>query len=437
MKKLNSAFRNPPLYAKQQAFVQKFLESGALSSHACVGGWGSGKSTLAAVCTAIAACRNPHHAAYGPTQPRIMMLGPTQRIVEDVPCQMLDRIIPPELILRKWVRPWRAILVNGCEILARSAESEIEGIDVAGLWLTEIQHPSYWKDERFVPNIIARCRDPHSPFKRVLFDGLPGANVRHFLEVPEIELTQFASTDNPSMSPEVIAQLRRAIPAHLEASLIRGEWGQIEGSAFPQFDPSKAYFDDDGAGLKSDAPANLGVDCGNHSHMLLFRWSKVRDVDGEYTQMDVIDELPMLHKSLAEMAEVAKQKWRMPISTISHDPTMRYDETSALKRAWPSSSLKVWYKNDPLYYHESGNQLVRWALQDASGRVRIKFARHLERGGRGGIIDALLRSRTSPRTGEIVRDDTLDHAHDTLRYAACHVWGRVAPNEAPRGVETK
>ncbi|MCB9655152.1 MAG: hypothetical protein H6729_13600 [Deltaproteobacteria bacterium] len=349
----------------------------------------------------------------------------------------MDKILPPEIVMRRWLRPWRVQLVNGCMILARSAESEIEGIDVAGLWLTEIQHASYWSDERFVPNIVARCRDPNANFKRIIYDGLPGANVRPYLDDASINLTKFATTDNPSMTPDVVETLKRSIPAHLEASLIRGEWGQTEGSAWPQFDLSASYIDN--YELAKERPVHIAVDAGNHSHLLVFTYERARDSFGEYTRLVVLDELPMLHVSLAVLCQKMKEKWPHykvgPGSTVSHDATLRYDETGALSSAFPGAKLVRWYKSDALYHHDVGNTLVRWALKDASGRIRILFRRHLERGGKGGIVDAMLRSRTSPRTGEIVRDDVLDHAHDTLRYAAAYVWGHVAKDEQPRGVD--
>ena len=437
MRSLDTSLRCPPLYQKQREFLRDVLGSQPLSSHAAVGGWGSGKSTLAAVCAALTAFRNGHTQDYGPTHPRFLILGPTQRIVEDVPCTILDKILPSEVIMRKWLRPWRVQLVNGTMILARSAESEIEGIDVSGLWLTEIQHPSYWADERFVPNIVARCRDPYASHKRIIYDGLPGANVRPYLDDAAINLTRFATTDNPCMTADVVETLKRSIPAHLEASLIRGEWGQTEGSAWPQFDPSASYVD--GYELAKDRPIHIAVDAGNHSHLLVFTYERTRDAHGEYTRLVVLDELPMLHVSLAVLCQRMKEKWPHykvgAGSTISHDPTLRYDETGALSAAFPGAKLVRWYKSDALYHHDVGNTLVRWALKDASGRIRILFRRHLERGGKGGIVDAMLRSRTSPRTGEIVRDDVLDHAHDTLRYAAAYVWGHIARNEQPRGVD--
>ena len=351
---------------------------------------------------------------------------------------ILDKIVPKELVLRHWVRPWRMQLVNGMMLLARSAESEIEGIDVAGIWITEIQHPAYWADERFIPNIVARVRDPYAPRKRVFYDGLPAANVRPYLDDPEyINLTQFSAHDNPSMTEETIANLRRRTPAHLERSLIDGEWGQVEGSAWPQFDPSRSYID--GYEQPKVLPVHLSIDAGNHSHALLYTFDEDRDDAGRFTRLIVLDELPALHVSLATLCARAKERWSeyQNVATISHDPTLRYDETGALAVAYPRAKLVRWYKNDPLFYRASGNMLVRWALKDATKRVRIRFARHLERGGRGGIIDAMLRSQTSPRTGEIVRDDVLDHAHDTLRYAAANVWGRIAPSEQPLGLLQK
>jgi hypothetical protein len=421
---------NPPLYRKQVEALHSLSKAGdQIGIVAWLGGFASGKTTLGTVGFIATCLQNGWHPGYGRGRPRAFAIAPTAEVARDTTITALEAIVPPELILKRLVQPYRLTLINGCEIHVRSVKSSIEGVNLAAMLLEEITHENYWRDIRTWPNLVSRVRDPLAPQKRIIATGLPGANIRPYFERDDVELTRFATTDNPAITSDVLAEIRSSCPAGMEETYLSGEWISVEGAVFLQFDVKTHLTEDPPA---TAAATHVALDVGNHSHLLFFQAgeTRVRGITGQGERspaLFVIDELATLGLSIDDLCTRARVECPYTIDARSHicvDPTLRRDELATVRKHFPQSRIVQRGQNDPLYYREEGIRLLQWGLKDAFGNVRIRLAKKLE-GSHRGAVYALQNSRRNPRTGQVVRDDVIDHAGDTLRYAASFALGDV------------
>ena len=119
----------------------------------------------------------------------------------------------------------------------------IQGITLAGLLLDEVA----LMPRSFVEQAVARCSVTGS---RLWFNCNPD-NPYHWFKREWIDkamqkrliYTSFRLSDNPSLSPQVIARYRRLYTGTFYQRFIMGKWTAAEGLVYPMFDPSKHTFD--------------------------------------------------------------------------------------------------------------------------------------------------------------------------------------------------
>ncbi|MBK6684001.1 MAG: hypothetical protein IPG45_05965 [Deltaproteobacteria bacterium] len=397
-----------------------------------LGGWGSGKTHGIALAFILACLRQGWHPGYGKLLPQAQVIAPNLSLAIKNQLELIDSLLPPELVKRRWGRPEpRLLLANGVEIRALSADSAIEGGNWVACWVDEIDKPCYADHPERLTNWTARLRDPKArdPHPRMFISGLPTAGfVRKLLDRPDDAsrmLRRWSMNLNTKLAPGLREQILRKTPAGEEMAFLDGCWQQIPNALFPQYNEALHLVDDDGNRAQA---VDIALDVGNRSNLLVGQRQKVKGSTD--VRLHVVDEVIGAGLSAEQQIHEFRTKgWLVDParSTVSVDPTLRRDEIHEVYAAFPGVEVVQRKRTDDLHDVMRGIRLVQTALKNTKGEIRLTINRRLA-GNQKGVVDAMTHLRFNDRTGSPMVQDTYDHAGDSLRYLACTVLGpQLAP----------
>ena len=415
-----------------------------------IGGYGGGKSKAGAWRALRMISANPWRPAYGSTRPRGAIVGPTWRILRQATLAALDSVTPREWVRRRRGPPHNSIeFKNGFVAEFHSALSDIEGQNYTFIWCDEISHHNY--SERLLGTLVARVRDPLSPFLGEIFTGLPVAGwVRDFLDHPPTPRSasyggrwciMCKTRDNTALSGESLAAISEAVPAGDIQTLMGGEWASPLGAIYREYDARESPLGnitiEQG---RTDVPTDLGMDVGEHG-AVVFSQSitiEIQGVTGQTTTTNgvlIVDQMLTEAKSVDEVCYEIKLKkpWMIVpgVSRIAVDPTTRRDEKRILKSHFPGVKIIQRDRTESTYHVEDRIRCVRAALKDALGNRRLLFTRSTCTGVKYGISDSLERAHRNER-GQRVKDDRRDHIEDALAYIVCEKIPPGSTSQAPK-----
>jgi hypothetical protein len=406
---------------------------------AALGGWGSGKTQGIAYAFTWYLLGMGWHLAYGRKRPQAVVLAPNLRLARKNQLDLIDSILPAELVRRRWGMPEpKLLLTNGVEISAISADANYEGESLVACWCDEIQHELYSSNPERYTNMVARLRDPKArrPHTRMFVSGLPVSGwVRDTFDVrsrdPNRKTVLWSSALNTKLAAGVREAILKATPAGMEATFLEGQWMPIPGALYPQYSDDLHLTEDPG---NRQAPVSIGLDAGNRSAVEIGQRQTVPGTTD--VRLHVVDEILGDGLSVEELVErfVASGWFMIPgKSEIYVDPTLRRDELRPLYARFPGIRVVQRERSDEYHDVWRGVRLVQSGLRNAAGQTRLTINRALAKNQRG-VVESLVRMRTNPRTGTIAVDDQRDHPNDALRYLACGILGRqlARPEVTPR-----
>lgn len=411
---------------------------GNLSVMALLGAWGMGKTQGVARRFVIECLRNKKTSAYGEDQPKAAVCAPTNKVLHEATLPKLYAALPKELISKKRVAPPFIELINGLKILLVSAESTMEGIDLAVFWIDEISHPVFSSNPNLYLNYLARLRDKKSQRRTMMVSGLPLAGwVRENFDFPPEDVNRVCIrggmddnydiiTGESFIPNDVKEQLMEACPSGQEGMIVHGEWGLPPGSTFPMFDSKVHVTSEKG---DPNRPVYLGIDIGNHGAIVVGQMvpmqrkgitGEVRTEQGLLVVDQVLTEYESLEDALYRFKIETPWNVQPGKSIVCVDPTIRRDEETAIRKHLPGVAIRRRNRGDDFYNVDNGIGHLQSCLKDALGNVRIKINDKLAR-TKFGIVESLQMTRTNPKTGIRIKDDSRDHVCDALRYLACEM----------------
>jgi len=411
-----------PLLAKQQQLV----ESRAFA-RGIFGGWGSGKTMGAALATIVHALRNPWTPEYGRDRPFSLVVGLTHKVLKDSAHRELMSVLPPELVLREWRSPdWEALLANGHMIKFRTVKGALEGASASGVWVDEAH---LVREETVLLNYQARARDPRAASRMFLVSGLPeDGPVREMFDGQEDanRIALLCSTyDNHYLPAEVVEQFKRSCASKSAIKYLEGKWMPAENAVYYEY---SAITHVTASPIRRDATHHVSMDIGDQAAVL---WLQEREVPIAKVQrgrrltapgLHVVDEILPEQQSTRAVCRAIKARGHRLVkgeSLIFVDPTIRRDELNAIYEELPGFDVIRKRRGDKAEATEYGHACVNAALRNADGDVRLTFADSMPR-TRRSLLSVIGKFRRDKR-GRPVRDDTVDHVLDALRYPVAHL----------------
>ena len=343
-----------------------------------------------------------------------------------------DAHCPRDMILRRRGPPHNTIeMANGFVWVLHSAESELEGIEAAVVGIDEISHASWSSTPYRFLNLLARLRDPHARYMALIASGLPEAGfVRDQFDTanrpddPNRHLTMMSTRENVHLPREMMKAFMDACPGGQEQKLIGGTWMPPQGAIYSAFDADRHLVEYRGL---SNATCHVGLDAGNKGAAVIGQEIDVdvRDLDGKVRTekgLLIVDQILTDGESVEHMCHRLTQSgWRFDANSIfSVDPTIRKDETNAIRTHFPHVRVVKRERGDEHFPIESGIRVTQRALLDALGNVRLFFWRGLAPTPLG-IVDGMQRYQRNAKTQEAIKDNSRDHALDALRYLVCSI----------------
>lgn len=391
---------------------------------AALGWYGSGKTTCAIARMIQLATLNPWRPEYGDTHPLIAVVAPTFRILRNGVLNVLGRMLPREIVLRKRGTPhhdW--VLANGCRLVAWSMDAPLESAELVGLVVDECNHPCFEAPDIW-QNLVSRVRDPHATRRGTICAGLPETGwVRERFDVPDSNIRRtrlFATANNPVMRGGTLEQIAEATASDDRDLLYTPGWRSPSDLLYRTFDPNVHIVRREGDPRRT---THIGFDFGKQSYAIFGQETEVEVVNivGQKRWargLLIVDELPFEGDDLEALCYEIKTRTSWSIDTRSQigvDPTIRTPEERIIKRHFPDARIDIRDREDPFYSVETGVSNVKRALKDALGNVHLLFAASVhQKSGRRGVVHALQTYRR--RSGKIIKDNTTDHAVDGLRY---------------------
>lgn len=404
---------------------------------AFLGAWGSAKTSGAAQSFFVACARSPWREAYGQTNPRSALIAPTLSIARQATLTQLLQFCPREFILRHRGHPHNDLLLaNGHLIELHSGKGELDGQNYTNVWIDEIHHRAF--GHRKFMNYQARARDPLQPRHLVIASGLPESGwVQETFDRPESPSRKtllLSTSDNPFITPEVMAELLASCPAGEEAYYLRGGWHAVRGAIYPQFSAATHIVD---RGHNPRAPVHVSMDVGNQASVLFGQDIAIplRNIVGQTSPgkgLLIVGQMQPENMSVDQICYQIKTRTEFHVvpgrSTICVDPTTDRDELAAIRKHFPGVRVVRRERGEDTYSVDTGIRLVKRALRDALGNTRLFFSRTLV-GAPRGILEAIPRYKTAEGSDAPIKDNTYDHALDSMRYLVCEMLPaeRIAP----------
>lgn len=393
-----------------------------------VGGYGSGKTTAAAGAVLLNALRNPWTPAYGGDNPTTIVVGLTMTVINDSSRKALANLIDRRLIKKEWKGERKIRLINGHDIIFRTAKGKIEGLNAAGLWLDEAHQldPELWA------NYQMRVRDVFAEHRLIVVSGLPETGWLQdtfdqpiHREDPERMLVHASTYDNHALDRRIFHQLRSSMGAGDADSLLRGLWQSARDAVFYSYD--EAIHLTDYPGKKSEV-THLTIDVGNRGAALLFQKCKKRFRDDDGTEymgeaLHFVDEyLPENMTTEQACRHVKNRGWKIvpKESMVFLDPRSNPDQIQAVYRVFGQVQVIRKTRGQAGYDVDEGHRAVNAALLDANNQVKLTFYRGLPREKRS-LLTSIPKVRRKPDGDGMVKDNITDHVADALRMPVVHL----------------
>ena len=306
----------------------------------------------------------------------------------------------------------------------------------------EVHKKQYWRDPTRIPNYMVRMRDPHSGRMSLLATGLPmSGHVRETFDVPLVNgegetdriVVLSATSDNPFVPPETLAQYRRSCPAGYEHLFLDGKWAMDPEAVFGMWDAAIHLTDDE---PDPNVATSFGLDVGNHGAVVFGQPKNFlcRNLVGQTSWEPgtlIMDQLLTRDASVRAMCQQIKIEKPWPIipgqSVIAVDPTIRRDELRAIYTAFPKVQVIRKKRGQDHYPIEDGIRTWQAALLDSNKNTHLQVVRKLA-GERHGIVDYMQTAKRNELTQKVVKDNARDHCGDAGRYLIQHrhqdyAWG--------------
>lgn len=412
---------------------------GRISKEALLGSWGFGKTTGAARKFLKRVSQATSMSEYGGGYPKFAIIAPTYKILFEATLPKFLEACP-----REWIRKQRGFpsprieMANGAQLLLNSCEASLEGLDLAGFWCDEIQHPNFTAHPQRYLNYTARLRDPKARTLSAIVSGLPEAGwVREQFDFPPDDpdsvCIRGGINENPFIPKETAQAMLLACPAGYEQTLLSGEWGMPVGATFPMWNSAEHLYHGKG---DPNVPVHLGIDIGNHGAILVAQMVPMERVGitghketamGMLIVDQVLTEFESLEKAVYRFKTETPWQVVPGVSKICVDPTVRKDERLILHRHFPKTHIVIRDRTHDFYSVENGIWHVRSCLKDSLNNVRVQVCSHLER-QKFGMVEAVQMARGNAQTGMLlIKDDSRDHPLCALRYLCCEL---LAPQKA-------
>lgn len=401
---------------------------------AVFGGWRSGKTTGCALKFLANCLANPWAPEYGEDRPFSLVIGLTRAVLRDSACREIKRILPREVITReiKASDDWHIELTNGHIIRFKTAAGEVEGASACGVWIDEAHRLA---SAEIFGNYQMRASDALGRRFLVLVSGLAESGwLQDTFDQPEHatnpnRCTIFCRTaDNHYNPPHVIAEFRSSVSKTTAVKFL-GEpgpdgkcWMPREDIIYGEFSPALHLLDDPG---DRSQITHLSIDPGAKGVALLLQDRKRRvkraGKPAEELGLHVVDEwLSPGEQSLKKsLREIKDRGWRIVPghSVVFIDPTTRPDEMDAVFEELGDVEVVRRKRGEAPERVDYGIDCVKAALCDVDDNVRLTFYKGLPRQPRS-VLTAI--TRYHRKKGKPVRDDTVDHSMDCLRYPVAH-----------------
>lgn len=386
------------------------------------GGVGSGKTRAGCIEALALAIENPGSDG--------MIVAPTWSILQRVTLRGFMQVLPKDLIKSEHRQQRRIDLVNGSVIWYGSTSdvSTLEGTSLAWFYSDESRFSSL---ESF--NILlARLRCPKArrhvgiltstPSMGWLFDqfGKPRKGRG---------LTIASTSENLHLSTDFIQDLKNTYSDSLYASYVDGQFVQLTGGVFPQFDLNKHVKD---LVVHRD-PVHVAIDFGYRKPAALyfqfFPWCKEHAAEN---CIHVLDQDMPSNTSTRELSKrclqhYARRGWQRGIAYVdpagaAKNPVIGWSDIDMLEQ----DHFEVEYTYDPVQrWIPTGIEAIRRKLRNMAGNTSLYFHRRLMDDDRGIIRAIQLAEYPENRGGELkekpIKDGIYDHALDALRYAVVNL----------------
>lgn len=411
-----------------------------------VGGYGSGKTMGAAIAFIANCLLNPYDSTvHLSDRPQSMVVGLTRGVMRDSAQKALRQLLPRGFIQeeRKAENIW--VLINGHEVLFKTAAGAIEGNNLCALWLDEAHQlePELWA------NLQARVRDPRARQLLILVSGLPEfgwlqdafGKQEHYAD-PERCIIHCSTLDNHNLPPQVVAQLRSSVGASEADAYLHGKWRQAQDAVFYGFAPARNVIRDVG---DKHATTHLTLDVGNRGAILLFQIRQKRFknlVNGQWVEklgpaLHFVDELLPENISTEEACRIAKGRgWAIrnedqaraasasgrtvEPSYVFMDPRSNIDQMEAVRRTFGNVRVIVKRRGMQGYDVDEGHRAVNAAFADVDGNVRLTISDQLPQEKRS-LRTSLPKVRRRADGDGMIKDNLTDHVADALRYPVVHL----------------
>lgn len=410
-----------------------------------VGGYGSGK-TMGAALTFIANCLlNPWEPKYGGDRPQSMVVGLTRGVMRDSSQKALRSLLPPGFIQSEHKQDNVWVLINGHEILFKTAEGAIEGNNLVALWLDEAHR---LKSEAWA-NLQSRVREPRARQRLILISGLPEfgwlqdtfGRPDHYRDSQRC-IVHCSTLDNVNLDPAIVAQLRSSVGATEADAYLLGKWRTAQDAVFYNYEPARNVVRDVG---DRNAPTHLTLDVGNRGAVLFFQVRQKRlrhKVHGQWVEstgpaLHFVDELLPENVSTEEACRLAAARgWRIlsedqarrasaqgrtvEASYVFMDPRSNIDQIEAVRRVFGNVRVIRKQRGQPGYDVDEGHRAMNAAFCDADGNVRLTLSDQLPTEKRS-LRTSLPKIRRRPDGDGQIKDNITDHVGDAARYPVVHL----------------
>lgn len=391
------------------------------------GGVGGGKTIAGAAEAILLAARNPGCDG--------LIVAPHWSTLQRVTLREFKRLLPSSLLQGEMKQERYLELINGARIYYGSADQPetLEGSNLAWAWGDEAR---YWRKEAW--NIlIARVRDPRAKRLGIVITSTPsmGWLYEEFgNDRPDAESFVMPTATNPYLPEGYLDALKRRYSPSLFRQYCNGEWVQLEGAVFDDFDP-EAHVQD--LAVVSTLPVHMGLDFGYRKPAVLyFQHLAHCDVHGIDDCIHILDEDMPENLTTGVLAERIIRQYRIQNwqrGTCYCDPAgTQVSQEAGFTGidALEAKGFYVEYTTSPeLRRIPCGIDLIRGKLENSLGERSLFFHRRLQGvGHERGILEALLRTAYpevkdhKPLPDAPIKDGVYDHALDALRYSLINLF---------------
>ena len=367
-----------------------------------------------------------------------LICAPTWGILKRVTLRAFLQILPKQFIKEEHKQERRITLVNGANVWYGSTDQPytLEGVNLSWFWCDEARYTS--KESYEI--LLARLRCPkakkHSgiltstPSMGYLYDEF-GSRLNQ-----ERGLTIASTSENHHLPQQFIDDLKESYSESLYASYVDGQFVQLTGGVFPNFDTNLHVKT---LANNSKAPVHVAIDFGYRRPAAIFfqyfPYCHQHNVEHCIHCLDELtpDNTPTSKLSKLCKAHIMRNNWTRGTAYVdpagaAKSPVVGWSDIDVLE----SDLWRVEFTHDPTLRHiPHGIEMIRKKLKNMAGKTSLYFDKKLL-GNKRGIIRAIQLTEYPEKKGEISekpnKDGLYDHSLDALRYAVVN----LEPSTGPR-----